>query len=74
MEDFLAPPKPPAKRNFQRKFALRRFKTESLLLGRKIVVNGPASNAIAKQKESAHVLRKHSLILSALLIENSKGV
>ena len=27
----------PAKRNFQRKFALRRFKTKSLLLGSKIV-------------------------------------
>ena len=36
MKDFAAPPKPPAKRNFQRKFALRRFKTENLLLGTKI--------------------------------------
>ena len=37
MKDFCVPPKPPAKRNFQRKFALRRLKTESLLLGTEIV-------------------------------------
>ena len=38
-EDFAAPQHLPAKRNFQRKFALRRFKTESLLLGREILLN-----------------------------------
>ena len=54
-EDLAAPQHLPAKRNFQRKFALRRNKTEGLLLGSKIVVYESKSDAVIRQKESAHV-------------------
>ena len=51
----------PAKRNFQRKFALRRNKTKTLLLGSKIVVDESRSSAVTNQKESAYRFCKHSL-------------
>ena len=63
---FDAPPQAPAKRNFQRKFALRRFKTRHSPLGSKIVVNETKSNAVAKQKESAHVTVSTLLFLCTL--------
>ncbi len=57
MEDFLAPPKSPAKRNFQRKFALRRNKTESLLLGTKIVRKRFKPGLTKSKNESAQIFR-----------------
>ena len=56
----------PAKRNFQRKFALRRNKTKTLLLGTKIVVNKPSSNAFTNQKESTYKKRRYSLFCKIL--------
>ena len=44
----------PAKRNFQRKFALRRNKIKSSPLGTKIVVDESKSNATTNQKESTY--------------------
>ena len=60
------PTQPPAKRNFQRIFALRRFKTRNLPLGNQIVVYKAKSNAVAKQKESAHVTVSTLLFLCTI--------
>ena len=53
----------PAKRNFQRKFVLRRFKTKSLLLGSKIVRKRSKPVLPEIKNESAHDTHGHSRLI-----------
>ena len=56
MKDLAAPQCLPAKRNFQRKFALRRNKTENLLLGNWIVRKHFKPVLPERKNESAQIL------------------